>query len=82
MTKFISGSSQNKNFANKVGLQYLRQQKFNSLSSEDYLYSNKKFTVHTIKQIFFRYLALICKNESFFFFGAKCENKIHVYLMI
>lgn len=52
MTKFISGSSQNKNVANKVGLQYLRQQKFNCLSNENYLYSNKKFTVHTRKTDF------------------------------
>lgn len=52
MTKFISGSLQNKNVAKKVGLQYLRQQKFNSLSSEDYLYSNKKFTVYTRKTDF------------------------------
>lgn len=75
MTKFISDSSQNKNFANKVGLQYLRQQKFNSLSSEDYLYSNKKFTVHTIKTDIFRYLALICKNESFFFLVQNVKTK-------
>lgn len=68
MTKFISGSLQNKNVAKKVGLQYLGQQKFNCLSSEDYLVYN----THK-KNRFFRYLALICKNESFFFFGAKCE---------